>query len=70
MQSCQLQIVLCAGQSFSITSVVEIIARSISATTIRKLWRGVGWGKFITLGPGNYTTHLGPGSEVSGRERF
>ena len=42
-----------------------IIARCLSAITIRKLWKSQG---LLLTGPGNYTVHLGLHSKVVGRE--
>lgn len=47
-------------------AVLTVFARSLSATAVRKLKKNK---DLLSTRPGNYLLHLGPYSEVTGRER-
>lgn len=46
--------------------ILVMISRHTSAITIRKHLKKV---YLLLTGPGNYTTHLGPDNEATGREQ-
>lgn len=66
--------VFCDGLDLSVIDVVfgptlvfpAMIEKCFPATTIRKLWKYKG---FLFTRYGNYSTHLGPLSEVMGRKK-